>query len=131
MGVLVAAQIVPGIQFTPKGLILATLLLGILNAIVRPIMIVVSLPLVLLSFGLFLIVINALLLYWVGHLKEFHVASFMDAFWGSLIISLISLVLNALMKSDGSRPRQQRRSEPPPPPPPSRRDDGQGPIIDV
>jgi putative membrane protein len=120
--VLVAAELVHGITFTPGGLILATLVLGILNAIVRPILILVTLPAILLSFGLFLFVINALLLYAVGHMRDFHVASFGDAFWGSLIISFVSLILNHLTKSDAPTQR-------PPPRPPT--DSGKGPVIDV
>ena len=129
VGAAVAAQIVPGIHYdTVGGLLLAALLLGILNAVVRPILVVLALPVVLLSLGLFLLVINALLLYWVGHLKGFHVDSFMDAFWGSLIISVVSLVVNSMTKPSNAGPRN-----PPAPPaaPTGRRDDGKGPIIDV
>lgn len=127
VGVLIAAEMVKGIDFTPKGLILATLVLGILNAVVRPILIILSLPLMLLSMGFFLLIINALLLWWVGSFfKDFHVASFGSAFWGALIISIVSMLLNYFWKT----PDNNRRSSPPPPPPP-RSDDGQGPIIDV
>lgn len=127
LGVLVASQIVPGIHFTALGLVLATFLLGILNAVVRPILIVLSLPIMLLSLGFFLLIINALLLYWVGHLKDFKVDTFWDAFWGALIISVVSLFVNAIWKTEKSAPASPQR---PPPPPPSR-DDGQGPVIDV
>jgi len=130
VGVLIAAEMVKGIDFTPKGLVLATLVLGILNAVVRPILIILSLPLMVLSLGFFLMVINALLLWWVGSFfKDFHVASFGAAFWGALIISIVSMVLNYLWKSPDNPPR--RRQTPPPPPPPPRSDDGQGPVIDV
>ena len=129
LAVLVAAEVVPGIHFdSARGLIIATLLLGVLNAFVRPILVVLSLPLLMFSLGLFLLVINALLLWWVGHLKEFHVDSFWAAFWGSLLISIVSLVLNTLTKSGDSRAQFRRPpSSPPPPPPPP----GQGPVIDV
>ena len=71
LAVQVAAQIVPGITWdTWTGLIIATLLLGLLNAVVRPVLIFFALPLVVLSLGLFIFVINALLLWWVGHLKD-------------------------------------------------------------
>jgi putative membrane protein len=128
VAVILAANIVPGITYTPKGLILATLLLGILNAIVRPIMVLLSLPLLIFTLGLFILVINAVLLYWVGQLLQpnFVVDSFGSAFWGSLLISLVSLVLNSLTKSGDSR-FQFRQGKPPPPPP---KDDG-GPVIDV
>lgn len=128
LAVILAAKIVPGINFSPEGLILATLLLGILNAFVRPIMVVLTLPLLIFTLGLFILVINALLLYWVGHIlgQDFTVDSFGSAFWGSLIISLVSLVLNSLTKSGDSRIQVQSGKPPPPPV----KDDG-GPIIDI
>src|SRR5665213_1089595 len=126
----VAANIVSGIDYqTLSGLVLAALLLGILNAFVRPVLVVLALPLLIFTLGLFLLVINALRLYWVGHLLNpyVHVDSFGSAFWGSLIVSVISLVLNSLTKSGDSR-IQFRPGKPAPRPPP---EDGGGPIIDV
>jgi putative membrane protein len=130
VAVALAAQIVPGIHCpTPMGLVLAALLLGLLNAFVRPVMLLLSLPLLIFTMGLFILVINALLLYAVGHmLKDFRVESFAAAFWGSLIISIVSLVLNSLTKSDGPVV-QIRRGKSPPPRPPD--DPGNGPVIDV
>jgi putative membrane protein len=130
VAVAMAAQIVHGIDFrTPMGLILAALLLGLLNAFVRPVMLLLSLPLLIFTLGLFILVINALLLYAVGHmLKNFHVESFAAAFWGSLIISVVSLVLNSLTKTNGSFV-QIRRGKAPPRRPPD--DPGNGPVIDV
>ncbi len=123
LAVLIAAQAVSGIHFTASGLILATLTLGILNAIVRPILIIVSFPVIVLSFGLFLFVINALLLYAVGQMKNFQVDSFGDAFLASLIISFVSMTLNWLTKSQG-RSSTMRSSSPP-------EDSGKSSIIDV
>jgi putative membrane protein len=129
LAVWLSANMVPGITFTPEGLILAILLLGVLNAIVRPVMVLLSLPLLIFTLGLFILVINAVLLYWVGHLLQpnFTVDSFGSAFWGSLVISLVSLVLNSLTKSGDSR-IQFHPDKPMPPRPP--KDDG-GPVIDV
>jgi len=125
IAVLVATQLVSGIHSqTLSGLLLATLLLGILNAIVRPILVFFSAPLIVLSFGLFFFVINALLLYWVGRMKDFHVDTFGDAFWGSLIISGVSLALNWMTKPPARPPN-------PPSPPAPPRDSGGGPVIDV
>jgi putative membrane protein len=130
VAVALAAQIVPGIDCpTPLGLVLAALLLGLLNAFVRPAMLLLSLPLLIFTLGLFILVINALLLYAVGHmLKDFHVESFAAAFWGSLIISIVSLVLNSLTKSNG-KIIEIRRGKIPPRRPPD--DPGNGPVIDV
>lgn len=129
IAVILAASIVPGISYTPGGLILATLLLAVLNAFVRPVMYILALPLLIFTLGLFILVINAVLLYWVGHLlgHVFVVDNFTSAFWGSLIISIISLVLNSLTRSgDSSATIQFHRGKPPQPP----KDDG-GPVIDV
>jgi putative membrane protein len=130
VAVALAAQIVPGIDCpTPLGLVLAALLLGLLNAFVRPVMLLLSLPLLIFTLGLFILVINALLLYAVGHmLKDFQVESFAAAFWGSLIISIVSLVLNSLTRGNGSVV-EIRRGKPPPRRPPD--DQGNGPVIDV
>jgi putative membrane protein len=112
------------------GLVLAALLLGLLNAFVRPVVLLLSLPLLIFTLGLFILVINALLLYAVGHvLKDFHVESFAAAFWGSLIISIVSLALNALTKTSG-QVFEIRRGKPPPRRPPDD-DPGNGPVIDV
>src|SRR5665213_1139386 len=93
LAVLVAANIVPGIHYdTFSGLLGATLVLSLLNAIVWPVLILLSLPVVIVTLGFFVLVINALLLYWVGHMKTFHVDSFWAAFFGGLVISIISLV---------------------------------------
>ncbi len=128
LAVILAAKIVTGITYTPGGLVLATLLLGILNAFVRPIMVVLTLPLLIFTLGLFVLVINTLLLRWVGLLLQpsFTVDSFTAAFWGSLIISIVSLVLNSLTKSGDSRIQFHQGKSPPPPP----KDDG-GPVIDI
>jgi len=127
LSVILAAKIVTGISYTPGGLILATLLLGILNAFVRPVMVVLTLPLLIFTLGLFVLVINTLLLRWVGLLLQpyFIVDSFAAAFWGSLIVSIVSLVLNSLTKSGDSR-IQFHQGKPPRPP----KDDG-GPVIDI
>ncbi len=130
VAVALAAQIVPGIDCpTPMGLVLAALLLGLLNAFVRPVMLLLSLPLLIFTLGLFILVINAVLLYAVGHLlKDFHVRSFAAAFWGSVVISIVSLVLNSLTKTNDSVV-QFHRGKPPPRRPPD--DPGDGPVIDV
>jgi len=107
-------------------LLIASLLLGLLNAFVRPILMLLALPLLIFTLGLFTLVINALLLYFVGTLLKphFQVDSFGFAFLGALIISIVSIALNVL--TGGARVTVQHRPPPPPPPP-----DGKGPTIDV
>jgi putative membrane protein len=76
----------------------AAFLLGIVNAVIRPVFILLTLPLTLITLGLFLLVINALMLWLVaGLVGGFHVAGFWGAFFGSLLISLISWVLSRLI----------------------------------
>ena len=110
-------------------LIWAALLLGILNAFVRPILMLLALPLLIFTLGLFTLVINALLLYFVGFLlhPNFYVDSFGFAFLGALIISIVSIALNVL--TGGARFTVQRRR--PPPTKKSGDDDDDKPVIDV
>lgn len=109
-------------------LLVASLLLGILNAFVRPILMLIALPLLIFTLGLFTLVINALLLYLVGALMQphFEVKSFGYAFLGALIISIISVALNVL--TGNARVSVQRRRPPGPPKGPG---GGNGPVIDV
>ena len=112
-----------------QNLLLASLLLGILNAFVRPILMLLALPLLIFTLGLFTLVINALLLYFVGVLMgpHFQVDSFGFAFLGALIISIVSIALNVL--TGGARFTVQRRR--PPPTKKSGDDDDDKPVIDV
>ena len=109
-------------------LLMASLLLGILNAFVRPILMLIALPLLIFTLGLFTLVINALLLYFVGRLLDpnFSVDSFRYAFFGALIISVISIALNVLT---GNARVSVRRG--PPPGTPKNPGGGNGPVIDV
>jgi putative membrane protein len=129
LAVLVAVYIESGIHYgKPLDLVAASLLLGILNAFVRPVLLVLAFPLVLLSLGLFMLVINALVLYFVSGLlrPHFYVDGFWDAFWGALIIGFVSLVLNSLAGTGVSRVRigRTRRSA-------SKDDHGDKPVIDI
>jgi len=104
IGVVVATAIVPGIRYdSPGSLILAALLLGILNAFVRPILLILSAPLILLTLGFFILIINGLMLRWVPTLVSgFHVENFSSAFWGAIVIGIISWLLSAFFRgSDG------------------------------
>ena len=128
--VLVAAIILRGhIAYqSPADLIVASLLLGILNAFVRPILMLLALPLLIFTLGLFTLVINALLLYFVGVLMgpHFQVDSFGFAFLGALIISIVSIALNVLT---GGRARH--RPAPPSAAAKKSGDDDDKPVIDV
>jgi putative membrane protein len=75
----------------PSSLLWAALLLIIFNAILRPLLIIFTLPLVVFTLGLFILVINALMLYWIpSFVTGFHVPGFWSAFFGSILLSIIT-----------------------------------------
>ncbi len=96
-----AAQIVPGIHYSGGilYLLLAGLVFGIVNALVKPIVTVLSLPLIVLTLGLFFLVINALMLYVTAwFLSGFKVDGFLAALLGGLVIALFNWAVGALTK---------------------------------
>ena len=131
LAVLVAVYMVPGIRFKDESLwtpFVTSLVLGILNAFIRPILMLFALPLLIFTLGLFRLVINALLLFFVSFLlgRFFQVDSFWAAFVGALVISIVSVLLNLVVGGGGSRVRVERRR-----PPPDSGPGGGGPVIDV
>jgi putative membrane protein len=92
LGLWLAQQVVPGIQIAGTGtLVAAALLLGIVNAVVRPLALLFTLPITVLTLGLFLLVVNAAMFGLVAALlDDFHVAGFGAALLGSLVVSLTS-----------------------------------------
>src|SRR6266542_1862109 len=95
----VASLIFKGLKFeNASSLVLSALLLGFANAILRPVLIVLTFPLTLVTFGLFLLVINALMILLVAKLvKGFKVSSFWTAFFASIFISMLGLVIGAFV----------------------------------
>ncbi len=96
IGLWLASKIVPGVDFNTTGtLVAAALLLGIVNAFVRPIIIILTLPITLLTLGLFLLVINALMILLVAwFLPGFLVAGFWSAIFAAIVVSLTSWVMS-------------------------------------
>lgn len=94
-----AARIFKGLRFDgPGALLWSALLLGLANAIVRPVLVVLTLPLTLLTFGLFLLVINAAMLMLVAALvRGFRIDRFRTAFFASVFLAVLSLVIGALV----------------------------------
>ena len=136
VAVLVATQVVPGIRYDhghPDALILATLALGLLNLFIRPVLLRLSLPLLLVTLGLFTLVINAGLLMFVGRIfQNFHVDDFSAAFWGSVVIAIVSTLLNTLSGTWKVRGAIQTSAPAKSPLHSSRNDkDGEGPVIDI
>jgi putative membrane protein len=104
IAVMVASSIIHGIRYdSVAALIGAALLLGILNAFLRPILLILSAPLILLTLGIFILIVNGLMLLLVPSLViGFHVDTFGSAFWGAIVISIVSWLLSAFFRgSDG------------------------------
>jgi putative membrane protein len=99
----VAAQLVSGFVITGvTPLILAALVLGLINAIVRPILLILTLPLTLLTLGLFLFVLNAFCIWLTSRLVPgFEVHTFLAAVLGALVISLVSWIVTAFLSDTG------------------------------
>ena len=95
----VASLVFNGIRFSgTSSLIVSALLLGFANAVLRPLLIMLTLPLTLVTLGFFLLVINALMLLLVAKLVDgFKISGFWTAFFASLFISLLSMVLGSLV----------------------------------
>jgi putative membrane protein len=132
LAVWVAVNVVSGVRCDDvPSLLAAALVLGLLNSLVKPLLVLISLPFVVLTFGIFLLFINAFLLMLAAKLvKGFHVDGFWSAMGASLIISLLSVVMGTSGRSAKRRgPRNTAGPYAPtacgsPPP-------GKGPIIDV
>lgn len=99
----VASAIFNGISFSGKqALIVSALMLGLANAFIRPILIFFTLPLTLLTLGLFLLVINALMIMLVSALvKGFRVSGFWTAFFASIFISVFSYIVEQFIPGGG------------------------------
>lgn len=140
LAVLVASTVVRGIKYDSiTAILVASLLLGFLNAFIRPLLFVVSATLLVATvrslltvvLGVVLIpVINAVLLMFVGGtVKGFHVAGFWAAFWGGLVIGIVSLVASLFL---GRGPKVEvRRGGRPKNPSDGPDAGGSGPVIDV
>jgi putative membrane protein len=87
-----------------SALVGAALLLGIINALVRPILLLLSLPFILVTLGFFILVINGFLLWIVGSIVPgFHVDTFGTAFFGALIVSFVSWILSSFFRASDGR----------------------------
>ena len=103
LGLWLASLIVPGVEVRSLGaLIMAALLLGIVNAVIRPILIFLTLPITLVTFGLFLVVINGLMIELVAHvLSGFAVDGLWSAMLASIVVSLTSWATSKYVGAQG------------------------------
>ena len=102
LAVMTAAYFVPGLTLSgPGAALLAGVVLGFVNAIVRPVLFVLTLPFTLVTLGLFLFILNAICLALTAALVPgFSIAGFWPAVFGALIVSLVSWVVNATIVSE-------------------------------
>jgi putative membrane protein len=108
IALIAVAYVVPGVHVSGiVGALIAALILGIVNAILRPVLIIVSLPLEIVTLGLFTFVINGLLFWLVSALHVgLYVDGFWPAFWGAIVMGIVSWILSLLTR--GSDQPQRR-----------------------
>ena len=106
-----AAYFVPGLSLAgPATALIAGLILGVVNVLVRPVLLVLTLPLTLVTLGLFIFVVNALCFGLTAALVPgFDIAGFWSMLFGALVVSVVSWILNGLLldpidRKDASRP---------------------------
>lgn len=108
LALFVAALVVPGIRVSGTAWVVyavMAIILGWVNALVRPVLQILTCPLILLTLGLFTLVINGFVLWLSARIANglgigFYVDGFWSAFWGALIVSIVSVILSALVKED-------------------------------
>jgi putative membrane protein len=112
----VAARIVPGIELGDNVVVVlgVALVFGLVNALIRPLLKLLTCPLIILTLGLFTLVVNAVMLLLTSALSRavglaFVVDGFWPAFWGALIISLVSLAVTFLLREQDRRPSRADR----------------------
>ena len=101
ISLIVVAYLIPGISVDGIGpALIAPLVIGLVNATVGFILKIVTFPITILSLGIFLLVINALMLMFAAYLVPgFAVAGFLSAFFGAIVMSIVSMILRSLMTS--------------------------------
>jgi putative membrane protein len=112
-GLWLAARYVPGVRIDgAESLIIAAMVLALINALVRPIIILLTLPITIVSLGLFLFVINAATFMAVGwFVRGFHVHGFVPALMGSIVVWFAGFVGSAFIGPEGRFDRIERRRE--------------------
>ena len=112
LGVVIASATASGISYDSEvGLIVAVLLLSVVNVFLKPLLMLFALPFIVLTLGLGIWLINALLFLLVGYLVEgFHVATFGNALWGALVVSVTGAIANIVFAGKNSRPQVRFRA---------------------
>ncbi|MDD5043422.1 MAG: phage holin family protein [Patescibacteria group bacterium] len=99
---ILAAYLIPGVAVASfYSALIAALILGLINALIRPLVIILTLPINILSLGIFTFIINALMLWLASTMvKGFYIADFGSALWAALLLWIISLAVNWIFKED-------------------------------
>lgn len=114
-----AAQVVPGIEIDGNGWVVyavVAIIFGLINALIRPLLKMLTCPLITLTLGLFTLVINALMLLltsWIGTVigYRFYIDGFWPAFWGGLVVSVVSVVLNLVIQDEEDRRKRKQKRD--------------------
>jgi putative membrane protein len=111
LAIVVAAWAIPGLAVSGVGAaLLAGAILGVVNVVVKPVLLLLTLPLTLVSLGLFIFVVNAVCLGLTAFLVPgFSVSGFWPAVGGALVVSVVSWILNGLIRRPAARGRRQFR----------------------
>lgn len=106
----IATQIVPGVSYQGgvASFLVAALIFGVVNATLRPITKLLTCPLILVTFGLFALVVNGLMFWLASTLSssigiDLRVAGFWPAFWGALVVSIVSALLSQFVRQEETR----------------------------
>jgi putative membrane protein len=106
----VATQLVPGITYTGDGVSLlgVALVFGVLNVILKPVLLILTLPFLIITLGLFTLVLNAVMLWLTSAASSslglgFHVDGFVPAFLGALVVSVVSFAMSLFVSGDTSK----------------------------
>lgn len=99
----IASLVFPGIQFSSRSsLLISALVLGFVNAVIKPLLVILTFPLTLLSLGLFVLVINALMIMLVAKLiKGFELSGFWTAFFASIFMAILAFLIEWALPSQG------------------------------
>ena len=111
IAIIVAAWIVPGLQLSGVlPALVAGAILGVVNALVRPVLLILTLPLTLVTLGLFIFVINAICLGLTAAIVPgLEISGFWAAFFGALLVSIVSWILSGVLASDLAVERRRER----------------------
>lgn len=118
ISIMLAVKFVPGISYSGKwwGILLVSVLFGLVNIFIRPLVKLFTFPLLILTLGIFTFIINAMMLSATSWLSEkfalgFYVAGFKAAFWGAVVISIANTILSCLMPQEEKEAQISPKSE--------------------